>query len=50
MYLLFREKNWIPSQYFFLSPNEKRIVRIFLTQEIAERKEAMDRIRKEGEK
>lgn len=50
MYLLFREKNWIPSQYLFLSPNEKRIVRIFLTQEIAERKEEMEQLRREGER
>lgn len=47
MYLLFREKNWEPSRYFQLGPNEKRIVKVFLQQESEERKAELDRIKKE---
>ncbi len=34
MYLLFRFKNWKPSEYFSLGHGEKLIVKAFLKQEI----------------
>lgn len=36
MYILFRDKNWKPSDYFSLSYGEKIVVRAFLRQEIEE--------------
>lgn len=40
MYLLFREKNWSPGQYWSLSAGEKALVRAFLSREIRQRMEA----------
>lgn len=37
MYLLFREKNWKPSDYFDLPTGEKIVVKAFLSQEVEER-------------
>lgn len=46
MYLLFREKNIMPSQYYFLPFGEKQIVRAFFKQEIDERKRELEEIEK----
>lgn len=42
MYLLFRYKNWKPSDYFDLPEADKKITKLFLKQEIEERKEEME--------
>lgn len=44
MYVLFRDKNWKPSDYFELSTGEKRIVKVFLRQEAEEIKEERRRL------
>lgn len=49
MYLLFREKNWKPSDYYFLPVGEKKITRVFLYQELEEREKALDRLNAERE-
>ena len=48
MYLLFREKNWKPSDYYFLKAGEKKITRVFLLHELAERKEEIDKMEQGG--
>lgn len=40
MYLLFREKNWSPGQYWSLPAGEKALVRAFLVRELQQKKEA----------
>lgn len=43
MYLLFRYKSIMPSEYYNKKPGEKKIIQAFLSQEIYERnKEAKD--------
>lgn len=37
MYLLFRYKSILPSQYYWLPAGEKRIVRAFLERELEEK-------------
>ena len=46
MYLLFREKNIMPSQFYFCSPAEKRIVKVFFKQELEDRAEEAKRLSK----
>ena len=41
MYLLFREKNWAPAQYWARPAGEKALVRAFLVRELEQREEAM---------
>ena len=43
MYLLFREKNWSPRQYWKLTAGEKALVRAFLVRELIQREEARQR-------
>ena len=45
-YLLFREKNWTPSQYYDLPYGERIVVRAFLAQEIRERKKEAEELEK----
>lgn len=40
MYLLFREKNWSPGQYWSLPAGEKALVRAFLVRELHQRRPA----------
>ena len=46
MYMLFREKNIMPSQFYFSTPAEKRIVKVFFQQEIEDRQEERKRLEK----
>lgn len=45
-YLLFREKNWTPSQYYDLPYGERVVVRAFLAQEYKERKKEAEELEK----
>ncbi len=45
MYLLFREKDWKPSDYHYLPEGEKKIIRVFLQNEMEERAEELEEIR-----
>lgn len=38
-YLLFRDHNLIPSQYYALGPNERALIRGFIKRECQEREE-----------
>lgn len=42
MYLLFRYKNIMPSDYYWRGPGEKRILRAFMTKEIEEKNKTAD--------
>lgn len=46
MYLLFVEKNIMPSQFYACSPAEKRIVKVFLRQEMEERQKELEKLKK----
>lgn len=46
MYMLFREKNMMPSQFYFATPAEKRIVKVFFQQEVEDRQEDQKRFSK----
>ena len=45
MYLLFVNKNIMPSQFYFASPAEKRIVKVFLRQELEERQKELEKLK-----
>ena len=45
MYVRFREKNWKPSDYYSLPAGEKKIIDVFLRQEMSEREEEAREIR-----
>lgn len=46
MYILFRDKNWKPSDYYSLPAGEKKIVNVFLSQELEERQKELDKLDK----
>lgn len=48
MYILFRDKNWKPSDYFLLPYGEKIVVRAFLRQEMEERAERQRLMKGDG--
>ena len=50
MYLLFRIKNWKPSDYYNMPESEKRITQIFLREEIEERRKEAEEIEREKER
>jgi hypothetical protein len=46
MYILFREKNWKPSDYHSIPEGEKKIINVFLRQEMSEKEEEARELRK----
>ena len=50
MYILFREKNWKPSDYFSMGEGEKIVVQAFIEKYIEERERQAERIEKAAEK
>lgn len=42
MYLLFRDKGWKPSDYFDMPESDKRIIKIFMKEELNEREKEVD--------
>ena len=50
MYILFREKNWRPSDYFSMGEGEKIVVQSFIDKFVEERKKEAETIGKAAEK
>lgn len=48
MYILFRDKNWKPSDYFSLPNGEKTVVKAFLQQEAEEVLKEQQRLKRGG--
>lgn len=49
MYLLFREKDWKPSDYHRLPAGEKKVIRAFLRQEMEEREKELEELERSRE-